>query len=169
MKIIEKKIVAESIKYDVPKSWSGKFDAKYSLRDLTDLLSFIDKNTGRRGTNYDSLADFIDDIPSCDLDVRGFEIDSEYGYVVRFDDSKREIECESLSEAIEHCIGGIPDRDPIYYCTGNKISLVTSIFSEVVEFYYINYKDFECNALNDDERQYLEQLRYYVFSTIMSK
>lgn len=169
MMIIEHKILSSHIKYEVPESrWAskrGQFDTPNIIRDLNEVLKFTN-NIQKKGHMYDTVDELISDVPSCDIDPRDFEAVYQEGYIVKDDEKGTSYDFESFAEALSYCVGDIPSR-VIYKCKGNGKSLYADTFSEVVEFFYTNHKDFNCEQLNDEELQYIDDVRFYMFSTKM--
>lgn len=170
MMIIEHKILSSHIKYEVPESrWAskrGQFDTQRIITDLTEVIKFND-DIGKKGHMYDTVDELIHDIPSCDIDPREFEAVYQDGYVVRIPEKNQSYDFETLAEAISYCVGDIPTRS--YKCRGNGKTLYAELFTEVVEFFYNNPKDFHCEQLNDEELEYIDSIRFYMFSTKMLK
>ena len=165
---IEKKTVAAYIKIPVEKSFTGSYLITGMMRDIDAVVKFLDDpmKTFKRYHDYDEdgVNDFINNMPTLNIDTRYLEDEIEEKYEI-YDEGGRKFHEDTLADAITYIAGYIPERDPIYVCKSltGRVLCATNYFNEVVECYYQNYESFQCDGLNQEELDYIEQIRFYLF------
>lgn len=169
--MIEKVLTGGFVKIPVEPGWRRSSSHMFNevINNISDVVKFL-SNSHKLARQYDDINELIGDLPTLDIDDRCLETEEIYEYHIPDENNvlKRPYRYENLYEAIEHHCGYIPVRDPIYVCKAKNSIKCTNEFTEVVEFFYENYKDFSCEGLNTEELSYLDQVRFYIFNNIIS-
>lgn len=102
-------------------------------------------------------------------DIHGTEWEYDNEYMVIPDDGKKYV-VPTLSDAIECCVGAIPENNH-YYCkasvNGKAKHFSCDSFREVVAWYWENPIDFTCRDLDEEEKDYIESVKMYKITSTL--